>query len=448
MGYVVDRTHRRYSPSKADQIALCPGSVNMRDRVPPRARSEYAIEGEYAHLVLQAALENGVRSAKQAHEEYSEICLQPMDKRHGGPYEAFYSSVDMMLDEVYAILDEFPDAILFTERFVNPPCEPAPGEAGGYCDCAVYAPSIYRLWVWDYKHGAGVVKENTTKQIKQYGAGFLFDPQSPLLEVLVQPQEVQTITLGVVQPRAFHPEGEIRKVDATYYELYAYLEEMDNNIRNAQRVDAPLVPAEDGAGQCQFCDAKVECPARQQLMLAHAQTHFARVRDVIPANLKPLDVLTPEDYAWGSNAFPLIEKYISEFYERRNQLMREGYKVPGFKFVEAEARRQYYDGIPEAERSKRIAEMAGVDERELWSLKFITMSEAEKLVKRAARANAPRGQKDQAAEDAGKAFALLLDKKSTGNWTVVPESDPRPAVMHGADNFTQVAGLIAPPTGE
>lgn len=419
----------------------------MLDRVPRRPRSVWAIEGDIAHEILQVALENGVRDARTAHLDYSAYCLQPLDARYDGEYTQFYSSIDTMLGEVYALLDEFPDAILFTERFVDPPSEAAPGEAAGYCDIAVYVPSLNRLWIFDYKHGAGVVKAaEGNRQIKQYAAGFVFDPQSPLLEVMVDPYSIDHFTLVIVQPRAFHPQGEIREVDVGFNDLLGYLIEMDNAIRKAQQPDAELVP--DDEQQCRFCDAKVDCPARQSMMLVASHTHFANVRGVIPERLKPLEVLTEEDYAWGSYAFPLLKKYIDEFFERRNELMREGYRIPGFKFVEAEPKREYFDGIPVVERSKRIAEMAEVDETTLWTQKFITLTEAEKLIVKAARARAPRGQKDQAAEDARKAFALLLDKKSTGNWTVVPESDPRPAVVHGADNFTNVAGLIAPPTGE
>lgn len=412
--------------------------------MPPRPDTVWSIEGEKAHVVLQAALENGVRNARTAHTDYSELCMEPLDKRFDGEYDLFYHSINVMLDEIYGLLDEFPDAILFTERYVDPPSAVAPGEAGGYCDACVYAPSIKRLWVFDYKHGAGVAKAVVgNRQVKQYAAGFIFDPSSPLIEVTVDPYDIEIITLCIVQPRAFHPDGEIRAYDVTFNDMLGYLIEMDAAIKKAQEINAPLVPGDE---QCQFCDAKVECPARQALMLANTVTHFASVRDVIPGRLPDLTVMTPEDFAWGSYAFPLISKYIKEFYERRNELMRAGYKVPGFKLVEADAKREWY-GDP-VKLAKQVSAMSGVPETELFAQKFITLTEAEKLVVTAARKLAKRGSKDQAAEDARKAFALLVDKKSTGNWTVVEETDPRPSVLLGAENFTAVAGLIAPPTGD
>lgn len=422
----------------------------MIDRVPPRRDTTYSIEGTKAHIVLNAALDNRIRSAKVAHRDYSELCMEDLDEHDHGEYKMFYSSIDRMLEEVYEILDQFPDAVLWTETYVEPPSRVAQGDCGGWCDCAIYVPGMNRLWVFDYKHGAGVTKAiNTNRQVKQYAAGFVYDPMSPLTTWLheqnydiIAPPDV--ITLVIVQPRAFSTEGDVRAIDVTALDLWQYLEEMDATIELNEKDDAPLVPGEE---QCQFCDAKVECPARQAVMLAATRTHFHTVRHVFVDKLPQLDAMTPEDFAWGSYAFPLMEKYIKEFYERRNELMRMGVEVPGFKFVETDAKRDWYED-PKVFAPK-LAALIGCDEAELWrEPKFITITEAENKIITAFRKVAARGKKDDASEEARKAFAVFTDKKPTGNWTVVEATDPRPAVMLGAANFESVAGLIPPPTGE
>ncbi len=449
-----ERTHRRYSPSQADRIALCPGSTKLLDRVPPRGETEWSIEGTKAHIVLQAALENRVRDARIAHLDYSELCMEALDARDDGPYTNFYSSINRMLEEVYDILDQFPDAILWTETYVEPPSTVAPGDVGGYCDVAIYVPSINRLWVFDYKHGAGVTKSvEGNRQVLQYGAGSVYDPMSPLnarddsdreMYFIHQLAAPLIITLVIVQPRAFHAEGVVRAKDVSALDLWTYLQQMDDAIVMAEADEAPLVPGEE---QCRFCDAKVECPARQTMMLSSAQTHFNSVRDVLVTKLPSVDLMTPDDFAWGSFVFPLMEKYIKEFYERRNELMRSGLEVPGYKLVEVDPKRDWF-GAPAA-IAPQLAALIGCTEAELWrEPKFITLTEAENMVVKAYRALAKRGSKDAAAEDARKAFAVFTDKKPTGSITIVEASDPRPSIMAGAANFATVAGLIAPPTGE
>jgi hypothetical protein len=155
MAYAGEREHRRFSPSQAERFRACHGSTNLLARVPKRPSSKWAIEGTNAHTVLEAALVNGVRDSREAHVEYSELFAEDLNTSEN----MFYFSIQVALDYIYGILDEYPGSTLFAERFVNPPVESAPGEAGGYCDTGIWVPALRRFYSIDYKHGAGVVVE-------------------------------------------------------------------------------------------------------------------------------------------------------------------------------------------------------------------------------------------------------------------------------------------------
>ena len=199
-----ERQHRLYSPSQADDFFICAMRQRAQAAAPKEPESPYALEGTQAHEVLQAALENGVRDAKTAHLEYSTLFMYDLDDGRN----EFYLAIDAALAHIYDLLDEHPDNVLYVENFVDIPITSYPGQAGGFCDVGVYVPSQRLLHIIDYKHGAGIAKSAETRQMKGYGAGFLYDDHGSLID----PDTVDTVELWIIQPRAFHAAGPIRSV--------------------------------------------------------------------------------------------------------------------------------------------------------------------------------------------------------------------------------------------
>lgn len=432
-GSAEDREHRRYSPSQIERIELCPGSVNLLERTPARLPSKYAQEGTEAHDVLHVALSNGIRDAKLAKEESYVF--------HKDFEADFYYSIQATLNYVYDILDTYPDAVMWLEQFVDVPSKAAPGEAGGSADIIIWIPSQRRLYVIDFKHGSGVVKEaERLPQAMQYGAGVLYGSDMIDTPNGVE-KDIDVVTLVVAQPRAFHSDGSIRDWDTTPFELYEYLEDMDEVIRKAQQPNAPLVPGET---QCMFCDARTTCPARETMALQKINTQFGNIRDVIEAkipNVKDLDVTRLSHIrAWK----PFIEKFFDDVENHMHELMRGGFDVPGWKLVETQAKREWYGD--EDMLAPRLAALAQVPVTDVIRMKLITITEAERLVVDRYKQNAGRGKKKQAAEDAKAAFAHLTIKKSSGSLTIAPADDPRPAVNRAAMALGGIAGIVAPPT--
>lgn len=431
MGGINIRLHRRFSPSQRERNALCPGSPRMIEKAPARVDNPYAIEGEKAHKVLEAGLRNGARRAVQAHREFSELKDEKLDDGNN----SFYLSIQIALNYVYAILDEYPDAVLSIESELRVPLEAAPGEGDGYCDIFIYVPSIRHCWTIDYKHGAGVTKDIVdNKQVRQYTVGALYG-EEPLVNV----DDIDAVTEVIIQPRAFHKNGHTREQTVLPYEVYLSIEEINNEVLACLDPAAPLVPGEE---QCRFCDARTICPAREAMGLQVANTQFKQIMDV-----KQLDIPAPQSLdvhrlGYIYNAAPLLRKFLDDVEQHIYELNRAGVYVPGTKLVEVDAKRQWYGDHNEI--AFKLAALTGEPVTDMFAIKLVNITVAEKMVVEAFKKRVGRGKKKQAAEDAKQAFAFLTTKQSSGNVTLTREDDPKPGVNTAARSFAQI-GYIPPP---
>lgn len=432
-----ERTHRRFSPSQAERFRACNGSTNLLKRVPPMPPTEWSIEGTKAHTVLEAALRHRVRRAKEAHEDYSELCCEELNTVNNH----FYYSIQVALNHVYAILDEHPDAVMWIEQYVDPPVSSAPGEAGGYCDIVIYVPSTRTLYVIDYKHGAGITKAvKDNKQVMQYANGVLFQDNP-----LVDPDDVDTVVLTIMQPRAFHPDGAVREYEVTPGELYADLMQLDEDIAANLKPTATLVPDDNGktTDHCRFCDAKTICPAREAAAVKAVGAMYKSIPEIKRPDLPVAATLDIDRLAYISFHAPMLRKFLDDVDNHIEQLIRNGYHVPGKKLVEVNAQRRWY-GEPD-DVAKKVAALAGVPIDDVMEKRIIPITSAEKLIVEAFKRRAGRGKKNKAAEDARQAFAFLTIKQSSGNLTVVDDDDPRPPINRASTNFAQISGNVLPP---
>lgn len=446
-----ERKHRRYSSSQAERFFACNGSNNLLARVPVRPSSIYEIEGTNAHEVHEAALINKVRNAKEAHETWSNLFFEELDDGSND----FYSSIQISLDHIYSILDEYSDAVLYTERFVDPPISSAPGEAGGFCDVAIYAPSIRTLFIIDYKHGAGIAKAaKGSKQAKQYGAGFLYEENA-----LIDPAMVDTVVLTIIQPRAFHEDGIIREHEITPYDLWEYLQELDDVIAECEKPDAVLTPGPHCSDT--FCDARTLCPARETLALQVASSSFAQIQDFNTPALPPPAALDMDRLARIRFHASALRKWLDDVDKHCDELARGGHVVPGAKLVETKAQRKYFGS--DADAARKVAAMLGDRDaeeatdayeavmakfpvlRRVYTHKIVTLTAAEKMIVEEYKRRVGRGRKKKAAEEARQAFAFLTLRQTSGKLVLVDEADPRPAMNKAQNTFGQLTGMVLPP---
>lgn len=434
---VQERAHTRFSPSRSEQFFYCHGCVNLLARVPAFPEDEHAKEGQRAHNVLEAGLNSGAANATAAIDA-SIHCVEDFTVDFKAAINTALDYISLLRDSLHV---SYGDARMFVETRVNPPVHNAPNEAAGYCDVAIVSPSARRLWVIDYKHGVGVSKAvDGNTQVQQYAAGFLYDEESPIKDIA---HLIDEVTLVIIQPRSFHKDGEIREHTVKATALVDYLIELDHHIGEALKPDAPLVVNVDK--QCRFCEGRDVCPALEQVAAKALVPMANSMRDVTAKGMTQVELMSVERLAYIKSMRPTIDALLNAVDKRIEQMLRENKRVPGFKYVLVDAKREWHEN--EHVRAHKLAALIGCDATDLYRIGFTTITEAEQMVVDAFKKRVSKKKRNQAAAEARQAFAYFTTKKSSGNLTVVSDDDPRPAVDRVALNFASV-NVLPPPTQE
>lgn len=254
--------HARFSPSSAHRFINCAGSTTLCETVPPLPDTVYGMEGSAAHLLAQRCLELDIDAALKI----------------GSPleYNTWQETVTTeMAGAVQVYLDEIRRKQQFTgKHFIEkkvslswlvPDCfGTADHIAVEVLDC---------LYVDDFKYGAGVVVEVTDNpQFLTYALGALGEDN---------PYGVQEVELTVIQPRAFHSAGPVRKVRMSVDNLYNWGRTV---FRPAvERALAPN-PSFTAGEWCRWCQGKINCPEIREEVRKAAGTMFDSA--IIPAEPK------------------------------------------------------------------------------------------------------------------------------------------------------------------
>ena len=293
--------HSPLGASSAERWMACPGSVALIQAIGPGEESEYAAEGTLAHSLGAYCLEHGLGEAWEGLAEFPDATAE------------MTTAVQVYLD--YMVTRR--PARRFIEYDVQAPAFHP--HMYGRLDAAVFDPEPgIALEIIDYKHGVGVLVDvEGNAQERYYGFSFLAGQKWPA-DLPRLPDDAK-IKLTIIQPRGFHPDGPIRSEIITAGELrrWAY-EELRPAMQRAGEHTFKL------GAHCQFCPAKLVCPA-----MRHLATDAA-----IAAN-EQLDLVDTDDEwlgAWYGRMAQLdmFKKAIRDEVARR---VLSGKDVPNAKLV-------------------------------------------------------------------------------------------------------------------
>lgn len=389
---------------------MCPGSVRQSRGI-IEVPSIFALEGTQAHELLERCLR-----------------ARSMDQAHGHPA---FEGVRVCFDHVFEILDEFPDAVLLVEVKFTLWSEAAPNEVYGTCDIAIYIPSLKRLHVIDYKHGAGeFVDVFGNMQVRFYAAGAIwFEPKWDVLEVV----------LTIVQPRIDWADP-IRTEVVPVSDIIEFAASIDDIIRDAQSPVAPLAPSTEA---CKWCPGRITCPARQQITMASVGMDFADVKFIEPeaVQLPVANSLPPAEVARLLALADIASEWFKDLRAYATQLAAANTQIPGYKLVEAQAKRKWTGDVDAiAEKLAALVDDCAPPEYFIEpKLKGIT--EVEKYVRDYVRKEAPKGKQKENVKAVNHALALLTTKATSGNVVLVPNSDSRLPVNRTLANFGDVVAI-------
>jgi hypothetical protein len=131
-------------------------------------------------------------------------------------------------------------------------------------DAVLWKPTERLLRVYDYKHGAGVVVEvEGNVQLLYYALGALVTLKFPAKE----------IEIVVVQPRAEHRKGPVRRWRIPAHQMLDFEAEL---VEACERTEDPKAPLNPGR-HCYFCPAKNQCPAKLKDAQSKAAEQFTDI---------------------------------------------------------------------------------------------------------------------------------------------------------------------------
>lgn len=397
--------HSKIGASGAYRWLNCPGSVALSELYPPQPTSVYAAEGTAAHELAEKCLLSG-----QDPYDYIGLTLNGFEVD-----EAMADAVQVYVEIVREDIDRFKgsDAVHGVEDKIN--LKWIHPDAFGTSDA--HAGKIgYTLVVHDYKHGAGVpVDAVGNKQGLYYTLGV----------AAKYGFKFNAYEFVIVQPRAFHPDGPIRRWCFSKEELEQYESEVKAGIDRVEKAKAAddIMPYLSPGDHCRWCNAAPGCPGLKHKMEMSIYEDFDPIEDdILSITPTPPEELTPEKLADALRFADIFENWVSEVRSFAYRQAMRGETPPGFKFVKKYGHRKFKD----PQKVKILAELMGVPEEELYTKpapKMKTPNQTEQALKKL--------------KIGKEVLGPLIMTPETG-FTIVEEDDRREAYDAVEDDFSAI----------
>lgn len=386
------RAHSSLGASGAYRWMNCPASIRLSVGQPNES-TIFAAEGTAAHEIGEKCLLNGFQDAADFIGETVTV-----GNHQFVVDEEMAEAVQVYVDTIKADYEE--GDILFIEaRFDLEHVWPG---MFGTNDCGLYKPASRQLKVYDYKHGKGhAVEVERNPQLIYYGVGLVSVPQ-------MAGARIEDVELVIVQPRAPHRDGPVRRWTTSPVELLEFTADLQEAA--ARTEDHSIDPV---AGDwCKFCPAAGICPALRKKAVYDAQAEF----DVADPS-----ELTETELSALLDKTDIIETGIRAIRREAYARAAGGRRVPGWKVVAKRANRKWGN---EEQALATLTMTHDLDEDDIVEKKLRSPAQVEKLLPRPLRAQL---------ED-------LVVRQSSGT-TLARETDRRPEVtpsLEAADEFDPI----------
>lgn len=380
----MENTHSQVGASSCERWWNCPGSVRLVATLPPQPTSGYAKDGQKAHALAEFALRKNVDAFKAS-------TLYNVDDGIGvgismEMVEAVQVYLDVIDEDIFKYKMKKAD-LEIEKQFVLTHIHP---DARGTND-ANLGVFLDRLIVYDFKFGSGVaVEAEENKQAMYYALGAMQGGDYDIIEVVI------------VQPRAIHRDGPVRRWSLSRAALVDFGRELKLKIESTQALSAKLVCGD----HCQkyFCPALAVCPAVKGQVNEVARGVFDEPVRALPTP----ESLTPVALRKLLETIPLIDAYVKAVEAYALNILNTGGSVPGYKLVQKKSNRQWRD---EEAVIKRFGELC-IKRTEA----VISPAQMEAALKL-----------EHSAKESKQMVDMFTFKPDTGT-TMASEDDPREAV--------------------
>lgn len=320
-----NQQHAFLAPSAAHRWRRCPGSAKMEAMYPDTSDKQAAAEGTAVHWVMEQLFVGN-----------TDASLKGSTAPNGVQITAeMVDAADMLTRDVVACLGASWPKLIEVERTIRIP-RVHPEHNWGTPDVkAWYTP--HRLHIWDLKYGHGIVEVFENDQLIDYAAGCLSEQNERRQAAglpAVSEDDIE-IVMTIVQPRAYHPDGPIRRwsVKATALRDHIFRLSMA-----ADEATGPNPECKPDSVACENCSARHACDALQRAVYRGMDM----ARRAIPVDLSPAALGLEARIL--DEAIKLMNARKSGLDQQIESLLRSGQPVPHWTMAPGQAREKWQDG--------------------------------------------------------------------------------------------------------
>lgn len=290
--------HHPFSPSRLNQLYLCPGSYRMQLNLPETTSPE-ADEGTRLHAAVASKSLDGLDTEQAAAVQFCLDFLENLIEERKSEGKT-----------IIGIACEFPvritgdDGQILTEGIAD--------VIVSWSGLNEFERPVTGGDVIDWKFGrreVPAVRENFQTAAYSLGAHQLYN--------------FDTVTAHIVQPRIF-------KAERTTFTRFAKIRDNISFVINAAAGDDVILRASEDA--CRYCGAKSFCPA-----------FAAKFAALVPNQEQPHDLTDPARLLDYWNRAQAVEKFIGELKARVTEYIREHGPLGDWTLTERAGKREIRD---------------------------------------------------------------------------------------------------------
>lgn len=363
--------HSIFGASSSSRWMACAGSIRMSKHVEDQTNPAAEL-GTAAHELVEFCLRFGLNTYDCLGMKFNDHIVD----------EAMASAAQLYVGYIRDLCRRYNVNPMLEKRVVM---LSVADDVYGTADCIIIVGDT--LFVFDYKHGYGVVEVFNNPQAIFYAIA--------TLDTLGLWQTIKHITTGIIQPRAEHTDGAIRLHSYTVEEMVAWQGKFKYAVLEARKQDSRIF----AGSHCKYCPARGFCRARIMRTIELAYTG------------EPIEEMTADELEIIYNEIDIIKTNIEAIAGKTLELARGGKSIANHKLVKSITRAKCED---EKGFIKAALATEKVKEKDLYNVKLKSMTDMKKLLK----------------DDIG--IVTKYYKKPPSSTTLVKMSDSRPAVAVGS----------------
>ncbi len=287
-------------------------------------------------------------------------------------------------------------------------------EPGGFgtSDVCIIFPTLRLIIVFDWKYGKIAVSPVENDQLTLYCLGCWKSFAGEIFDW--DPTDI-TVELTIWQPRVPGAGGTWKTT------MEWVLAEGEKIKEDALATYDPLAPRTPGAKQCLYCKASADCPALAKYNLEMFSLRFDDIDDGIDYGIEPpepdFEGWTPERKAYVQLHQKTFKRWLAKLGEQALEDAKKGQPWPLLKVIEGQPGHRYY-------KPDTADEVKGI------LVQLLGRSKAVKEV-----VITPAQAQDALGKRTYEKHIKPYVETPRGKATIVPETDPRPALPSIGQEF-------------